>query len=61
MTSQNEYEIIPHNNSNFHIFIVNLFYRTPHIHKDFEISLILDGSLTMVTACGETVLEKQHL
>lgn len=61
MTNQNEYEIIPHNNSNFHIFIVNLFYRTPHIHKDFEISLILDGSLTMVTACGETVLEKNDI
>lgn len=59
--NRNEYEIIPHNNGSFHIFIVNLFYRTPHIHKDFEISLVLNGSLTVITASGETVLEKDDI
>ena len=55
---QDEYEIISHNNSNFHIFLVDLLYRTPHMHKDFEISLILDGSPTLLTASGEIVLGK---
>lgn len=38
-----EYEIISHNH-NYHLFIVNLLYRTPHIHKDFEIGIVLNGS-----------------
>lgn len=49
---QNEYEIISHNNSNFHLFMVNLLYRTPHIHKDFEISLVLEGGLSLMTPGG---------
>lgn len=53
---RDEYEIISHNNSNFHIFIVDLLYRTPHIHKDFEISLVLNGSLTVITASEEITL-----
>lgn len=58
---RDEYEIISHNNSNFHIFLVDLLYRTPHMHKDFEISLILDGSPTLLTASGEIVLKKNDL
>ncbi len=50
MAMQNEYEIITHNNANFHVFLVNLLYRTPHIHKDYEISLLLDGALSVHTA-----------
>lgn len=45
---QSEYEIISHNNANFHIFVVNLLYRTPHLHKDYEIDLILDGEVTLI-------------
>ena len=45
---QSEYEIISHNNANFHIFVVNLLYRTPHLHKDYEIDLILDGEVTLL-------------
>lgn len=59
--NRNEYEIISHNNSNFHIFLVNLLYRTPHMHKDFEISLILDGSPTILTASYEIVLGKNDI
>lgn len=47
--AKSEYEIISHNNHNFHVFLVNLLYRTPHIHKDFEINLILDGAASIVT------------
>lgn len=59
--NQDEYEIISHNNSNFHIFLVNLLYRTPHMHKDFEISLILDGSPTVLTASGEIALKENDI
>lgn len=57
----NEYEIIYHNNSNFHIFIVNLLYRTPHMHKDFEIDLILNGSLTLLSASKEISLKENDI
>lgn len=56
--NKNEYEIIFHNNSNFHIFIVNLLYRTPHMHKDFEVNLVLDGSITVITAVEEITLKE---
>lgn len=54
---QNEYEIITHNNSNFHIFLVNLLYRTPHIHKDYEISLVVDGTFLLINPAGQTRLK----
>lgn len=47
--ARNEYEIISHNNHHFHLFLVNLLYRTPHIHKDFEIDFVLDGSPSVIT------------
>lgn len=53
---QNEYEIITHNNNNFHIFLVNLLYRTPHIHKDYEISLVVDGTLMLINPASQTQL-----
>lgn len=53
---KSEYEIISHNNNNFHIFLVNLLYRTPHIHKDYEISLVVDGSSLLITPDGTTTL-----
>ena len=31
-----EFEIISHSQMNFKLFLVNMLYRTPHIHKDFE-------------------------
>ncbi|MCB6924238.1 AraC family transcriptional regulator [Enterocloster bolteae] len=40
-----EFEIISHSQMNFKLFLVNMLYRTPHIHKDFELCLLLDGSL----------------
>lgn len=47
-----EYEVISHNHSRFRVFLVNLLYRTPHIHKDYEISLLLDGEITVNTPNG---------
>ncbi len=42
-----EYEIIRHDH-HYHLFLVNLLYRTPHFHKDYEINLILDGKPEIV-------------
>lgn len=58
---QNEYEVISHNNTHFHLFLVNLVYRTPHIHKDYEICLILEGALTLITPESVMSLEKNDL
>ncbi len=49
-TNNNEYEIVSHNQVNFKIFLVNLLYRTPHAHKDFEISFIVKGNLELTTS-----------
>lgn len=38
-----EFEIISHSQMNFKLFLVNMLYRTPHIHKDFELCLLLDA------------------
>ncbi len=58
---QSEYEIISHNNANFRVFLVNLLYRTPHIHKDYEISLLLEGSISVLTPEGTFLLEKDDI
>lgn len=43
-----EYEIISHAETNFKVFVVNLLYRAPHIHKDFELGLVLDGNISIL-------------
>ncbi len=56
----NEFEIIPHNQMHdFRLFLVNLLYRTPHVHKDFEICLILDGQIDLLTS-GQTYHVPEH-
>ncbi len=49
-----EYEIIPHPRLK-HIccFIVDIDYRTPHLHRELELSLILKGGMT-ITSMRET-------
>lgn len=54
---KNEYEIISHNNSNFHIYMVNVLYRSPHIHKDREIALVIDGAPVLITPDGKNPLK----
>lgn len=50
----NEYEIISHSKANYiNIFVVHLVSRTPHIHKDLELGIVLDGTLTVKTG-GKT-------
>ena len=42
-----EIEIINHSKWKYHSFIVDLLYRTPHVHGDYEVSILLDGSLSV--------------
>ena len=45
---KHEYEVVDHSVvRNFKVFLVNLDYRAPHIHRDFEICFLLSGSVTV--------------
>jgi AraC-like DNA-binding protein len=45
---ENEYEVIEHPYINdVNVFLVNLDYRTPHLHQDIELLLVLDGHVTI--------------
>lgn len=53
--SGSEYEIVSHSViKGFKIFLVDLAYRTPHMHSDFEINFILDGCASVI--CGGSPL-----
>lgn len=47
---KNEYEKISHTRvSNINFFLINLTYRSPHIHHDFEIIQVIEGELHVKT------------
>jgi AraC-like DNA-binding protein len=48
MGLRQEYEHIDHEHiCGFNLFLVNLLYRTPHMHSDYELLFVLDGTLTV--------------
>ena len=50
----NEYERIPHTQvSNVNFFLINLTYRPPHMHHDFEIVQVIEGGLHVKTLTEE--------
>lgn len=53
-----EYEIVPHPRLK-HIccFLVDIDYRTPHLHRELELSLMLSGSLTVTSLRESTQME----
>lgn len=53
MNNRHEFELITNKTSNFKAFINVLSYRTPHIHLDYEIGLILGGELSVIVENGE--------
>ena len=56
---QHEYELIEHSIiKNFKLFLVDLDYRTSHIHRDFEICFLLDGSVTVLSRESELTAQK---
>lgn len=45
---KNEFELVSHSRFQYlNIFMVHLLSRTPHIHRDLEIGVILDGFVTV--------------
>lgn len=45
-----EYEIIEHSQiEDLNIFLVEMTYRCPHMHREFEICMILSGTVTIYT------------
>jgi len=57
-TDNREYEIISHNRANFRLFLVNLLYRNPHAHKDFEVGMIVKGTMNLITHLGTYTLSE---
>ncbi len=59
---KNEYEVIEHPYINHvNVFLVNLDYRTPHLHEDIEVILVLDGHVTTRTQHKEYDLHPDSL
>ena len=58
---KNEFEVIKYNEiKNLEIFIVNLVYRTLHVHKDFELLYVLKGNVEIRTIRGTLFLQKNE-
>ncbi len=49
LSKKREYEVVQHGIiKNFKVFMVNLAYRTPHIHRDFELNFLLEGTVHVI-------------
>ena len=44
-----EFEVISHRAGEYKLFLINLLYRTPHVHKEMEICLLLDGCVQLLS------------
>lgn len=52
-----EYEKIVHTHvSNINFFLVNLTYRSPHLHHDFEIIQVIEGELHITTLAEDFIM-----
>lgn len=52
-----EYEKISHTHvSNINFFLINLTYRSPHLHHDFEIVQVIEGSLHVTTLTEDFII-----
>ena len=56
-----EYELIPHEHGEYHLFVVELLYRTPHMHRDFELSWILEGEAEVRFGGEKLALKKNDM
>ena len=44
-----EFEVVSHGAADYKLFLINLLYRTPHVHKEFEVCLLLEGRVQLLT------------
>ena len=57
-----EYEIVPHGPfRHLHVLLVRMFSRTPHLHRELELGLILDGAVTLLRSGDACCLQKGDL
>ncbi len=57
-----EYEIVKHAQmQDLNIFLVEMTYRSPHMHKEFEICMVLSGTVTIYTSQETQNFEKGDL
>ena len=57
-----EYEIIEHSQiEDLNIFLVEMTYRCPHMHREFEICMVLSGTVTIYTNGEKQDFEKGSL
>ncbi len=57
-----EYEIVKHlQMEDLNLFLVEMTYRTPHMHKEFEICMVLSGMVTVYTNQETRTFEKGDL
>lgn len=59
---QREFEIVPKPHfRHLNVFLVRLLSRTPHIHGELELGLILDGQVTLLGGTGSRLLQKDDI
>lgn len=55
----NEFELIEHSKvQDIHVFLIEMHYRSTHLHMDIEVVYLLSGSLNIVTNNKKISLEK---
>lgn len=61
MASNVEFELVKHSTPVCNIFIVNMLRRAPHVHRDFEMCLLLDGAVDVLFPQNPTEKRCLHL
>lgn len=57
-----EFEVVSQETFQYlHVFLVNLASRTPHIHKEIELGLVLKGKLTVRAGKGAWSLDQDRM
>lgn len=55
----NEFELIEHSKvQDIHVFLIEMHYRSTHLHMDIEVVYLLSGSLNIVTNNKKILLQK---
>ena len=59
---KHEYEVIPNAQFQYlNVFLVHLFSRTPHLHRELELGIVLEGNLQVKVGSDSWRLERNEL
>ena len=59
---RHEYEIVEHPHLEYlNLFLVKLIHRRLHLHREFEICMVLEGEVTVYTTGKTAVLKKEDV